>query len=179
MSRDNSFIKGVLFVILFTCVLLGIDYYNKNTEQVLSLFGKETLFMSNALTLEEFRETQGWGIENLQLLEDQSGIMFTITNNGKDIYTPNRYWYSSIGVKTYAMKLSLRAQIDREPLILLPHTPGFYTLPMGEDRIGIGTRQAVTKFNVDGKDFYWVILYNVDHKQKISDFESRILVNKS
>ncbi|HSR05084.1 MAG TPA: hypothetical protein VLM88_10920 [Proteiniclasticum sp.] len=125
MSRDNGLMKGVLFIAVFTCVLLGVDFYNKNTEQVLSMFGKETLFMSNALTLDEFRETQGWGIENLQLLEDQSGIKFTITNDGKDIYTPNRYWYSSVSVKSYLMKLSLRAKIDLEPLILLPHTPEF------------------------------------------------------
>lgn len=178
MSRDREFIKGVLFIALFTFILLGVDFYNKNTELVLSLLGKETPFMSNALTLDEFRETQGWGIENIQLLEDQSGIKYTINDGGKDIYKPDNTWYTSIGVRTYGMKLSLRTQIDREPLILLPHSPVLYSLPMGEDRLGIGTRQAVTKFRVDGEDCYWVMLYNVNHKQKISDFESRILINK-
>lgn len=178
MSRNNEFIKGVLFVALFTIILLAVDFYNKNTEEVLSLLGKETLFMSNALTLEEFRETYGWGIENLQLQEDQSGIKFTIAYNGKEIYTSNRYWYTSIGVKSYGMKLTLRAKIDQDPLTLLPPVPGFYSLPIGDDQIGTGTRQAVTKFRVDSEDFYWVILYNVDHKQRVSDLESRILVKK-
>lgn len=178
MSRNNEFIKGVLFVALFTSILLAVDFYNKNTEEVLSLLGKETLFMSNALTLEEFRETYGWGVEDLQLLEDQSGIMFSLASNGKDIYSPNQYWYSSIGVKSYGMKLSLRAKIDQQPLNLQPANVGFYTVPFGSDRIGTGTRQAVTKFRVDGEDYYWVILYNVDHRQRISDLESRILVNK-
>lgn len=178
MSRDNEFMKGVLFIALFTCILLGLDFYNRNSEQVLGLLGKDALFMSNAMTLDEFKETQGWGIENLQLLEDQSGISYTITNGGKDIYTPDRSWYSSIGVRTYGMKLSLRTQIDREPLNLVPNTPVIYTLPMGDDRLGVGSRQAVKRFRVDGEDFYWVMLYNVDHKQKISDFDSRILINK-
>lgn len=175
MSRDNLLLKSLLFVTLFTFVLFGIDFYNKNTELVFSVVGNDTLFKSNALTLDEFREKQGWGIENLQLLEDQSGIEFTIANDDKDIYSPNRYWYTSISIKSYSMKLSLRAKIDDEPLTLLPHTTGIYSVPMGNDRIGTGIRQALTKFRVDGNDYYWVILYNVDSKQKISDLESRIL----
>ncbi len=176
--KNNEFMKGVLFTALFVCILFAVDYYNKNTEEVLSMLGKDSLFMSNALTLEEFKETYGWGVQDLQVLENQSGITFSIAANGKDIYAPNRYWYTSIGVKSYAMKLSLRAKIDREPLTLQHTEPSFYTVPFGSDNIGTGTRQAITKFRVDGEDFYWVLLYNVDHKNRISDLESRILVNK-
>jgi len=43
----------------------------------------------------------------------------------------------------------------------------------------ICTYYEIEKICVDGEDFYWVILYNADHKQKISDLESGILVNKS
>ncbi len=57
--KNNEFMKGVLFTALFVCILFAVDYYNKNSEEVLSMLGKDSLFMSNALTLEEFKETYG------------------------------------------------------------------------------------------------------------------------
>lgn len=178
MNRYKELVKSILLLAVFTLVLLGVKYYNNNSEIFFELFGDRSAVFSNAYSLDEFKATYGWGIENLQVLEDRSGIMFNINCGNSQVYTPNKHWYSSIGVKSYAMKLSLRANIDREPLELVPDSQGVYTLYIGNDRIGVGTRQAITKFRVDGKDYYWVLLYNVDHNHKISDLESKILADK-
>lgn len=69
------------------------------------------------------------------------------------------------------------------PFLVTPFVENIWTkdtnMWLSERVPRICTYYEIEKICVDGEDFYWVILYNADHKQKISDLESGILVNKS